>query len=162
MHDHFRTTPPGIENTEDTQLLTLYFSKCSHSKGSTEQIVSDTKFCIGVISASGRHFGVRSHVVIYTLLHYGARHLGHSLQPLYQMEENPRLKGVDLPWDLSREEILKRSEALIESSRKVYDAVGALKPDDLNFVSCLKVTRRSKALKTLHGLFTSLSRGCNR
>lgn len=50
------------------------------------------------------------------------------------------VKGVKLQWDLSAEEILKRTDELIERSKKVYDAVGALKPDDLTYENCLKVS----------------------
>ena len=49
------------------------------------------------------------------------------------------LNGVKLRWDLSTEEILKLTDELIERSRKVYDAVGALKPDELTYQNCLKV-----------------------
>lgn len=49
------------------------------------------------------------------------------------------LDGVKLRWDLSTEEILKLTDELIERSRKVYNAVGALKPDELTYQNCLKV-----------------------
>ncbi|XP_022798627.1 thimet oligopeptidase-like [Stylophora pistillata] len=48
------------------------------------------------------------------------------------------VKGVKLQWNLSAEEILKRTDELIEQSRKVYDAVGALNPDDVTYENCLK------------------------
>lgn len=47
-------------------------------------------------------------------------------------------EGVKLNWNLSTEEILKRTDELIERSRKVYDAVGALKPEELTYENCLK------------------------
>lgn len=46
---------------------------------------------------------------------------------------------VKLNWNLSTEEILKRTDELIERSSKVYDAVGALKPEELTYENCLKV-----------------------
>lgn len=49
------------------------------------------------------------------------------------------VEGVKLRWDLSAEEILKRTDELIERSKRVYDAVGALKPDQLTYENCLKV-----------------------
>lgn len=49
------------------------------------------------------------------------------------------VEGVKLRWDLSAEEILKRTDQLIERSKRVYDAVGALKPDQLTNENCLKV-----------------------
>ena len=49
------------------------------------------------------------------------------------------VQGVKLRWDLSAEEILKRTDELIERSKRVYDAVGALKPDQLTYENCLKV-----------------------
>lgn len=48
------------------------------------------------------------------------------------------VKGVNLQWNLSSEEILKRTDELIEKSKKVYDAVGALNPDDVTYENCLK------------------------
>lgn len=48
---------------------------------------------------------------------------------------------VKLNWNLSTEEILKRTDELIERSRKVYNAVGALKPEGLTYQNCLKVKR---------------------
>lgn len=56
------------------------------------------------------------------------------------------LQGVKLRWDLSTEDILKRTDELIERSRKVYDAVGALKPDELTYENCLKVKRAARAV----------------
>lgn len=47
-------------------------------------------------------------------------------------------EGVKLNWNLSTEEILKRTDELIERSRKVYNAVGALKPEELTYENCLK------------------------
>ena len=47
--------------------------------------------------------------------------------------------GVKLNWNLSTEEILKRTDELIERSRKVYNAVGALRPEELTYENCLKV-----------------------
>ena len=49
------------------------------------------------------------------------------------------VEGVKLRWDLSAEDILKRTDELIERSKRVYDAVGALKPDQLTYENCLKV-----------------------
>ena len=49
------------------------------------------------------------------------------------------VEGVKLRWDLSAEEISKRMDELIERSKRVYDAVGALKPDQLTYENCLKV-----------------------
>lgn len=49
------------------------------------------------------------------------------------------VEGVKLRWDLSAEEILKRTDELIERSKRVYDAVGALKSDQLTYENCLKV-----------------------
>ena len=49
------------------------------------------------------------------------------------------VEGVELRWDLSAEEISKRTDELIERSKRVYDAVGALKPDQLSYENCLKV-----------------------
>ena len=49
------------------------------------------------------------------------------------------LKEVKLRWDLSTDEILKRTDELIERSKKVYDAIGALKPDQVTYQNCLKV-----------------------
>lgn len=48
-------------------------------------------------------------------------------------------EGVKLNWNLSTEDILKRTDELIERSRKVYNAVGALKPEELAYENCLKV-----------------------
>lgn len=48
-------------------------------------------------------------------------------------------EGVKLNWNLSTEEILKRTDELIERSRKVYNAAGALKPEELTYENCLKV-----------------------
>lgn len=48
------------------------------------------------------------------------------------------LKEVKLRWDLSTDEILKRTDELIERSKKVYDAIGALKPDQVTYQNCLK------------------------
>ena len=48
-------------------------------------------------------------------------------------------EGVKLNWNLSTEEILKRTDELIERSRKVYNAAGALKPEELTYEKCLKV-----------------------
>lgn len=50
------------------------------------------------------------------------------------------VKGVNLQWNLSSEEILKRTDELIEKSKKVYDAVGALNPDDVTYENCLKAS----------------------
>ncbi|XP_073227209.1 thimet oligopeptidase-like [Porites lutea] len=47
-------------------------------------------------------------------------------------------EGVKLDWNLSTEEILKRTDELIERSRKVYNAVGALRPEELTYENCLK------------------------
>ena len=49
------------------------------------------------------------------------------------------VEGVKLRWDLTAEEISKRTDELIERSKRVYDAVGALKPDQLTYENCLKV-----------------------
>ena len=46
---------------------------------------------------------------------------------------------VKLRWDLSTDDILQKTEELIERSKKVYDAIGALKPHQLTFDNCLKV-----------------------
>ena len=51
------------------------------------------------------------------------------------------VEGVKLRWDLSAEEIFKRTDELIELSKEVYDAVGALKPDQLTYENCLKVLK---------------------
>lgn len=48
---------------------------------------------------------------------------------------------VKLNWNLSTEEILKRTDDLIERSRKVYNAVGALNSEELTYQNCLKVKR---------------------
>lgn len=48
-------------------------------------------------------------------------------------------EGVKLQWDLTKEEISKRADKLIECSRKVYDAVGALNQEEVTFDNCLKV-----------------------
>lgn len=45
---------------------------------------------------------------------------------------------VKLRWDLSTDDILQKTEELIERSKKVYDAIGALKPHQLTFDNCLK------------------------
>ena len=60
-------------------------------------------------------------------------------------------EGVKLQWDFTKDDISKRADELIEQSRKVFDAVGAIKQDELNFENCLKVefiTRVSNALCT--------------
>lgn len=49
------------------------------------------------------------------------------------------VEGVKLRWDLSAEEIVKRTDELIERSKRVYDAIGALEPDQLTYENCLKV-----------------------
>lgn len=51
------------------------------------------------------------------------------------------IEGVKLQWDLSAEEILKRTDELVERSKRVYDAVGALKPDELTYENSMKVKR---------------------
>lgn len=62
------------------------------------------------------------------------RHCG---QEFYNMAAG--VEGVKLRWDLSAEEILKRTDELIKRSKRVYDTVGALKPDQLTYENCLKV-----------------------
>lgn len=60
----------------------------------------------------------------------------------HNMGENKMVSAseeVKLRWDLSTDEILKKTEELIERSKKVYDAIGALKPHQLTFNNCLKV-----------------------
>lgn len=65
------------------------------------------------------------------------------------------LEGVKLRWDLSTEEILKRTDELIERSRKVYDAVGALKAEELTYENCLKVKSIACVVRlTFHAVFT--------
>ena len=63
-------------------------------------------------------------------------------------------EGVRLQWDATKEEISKRADELIEQSRKVFDAVGALKPDDLSFKNCLKVNRGPKLFFVSDKVFT--------
>lgn len=50
------------------------------------------------------------------------------------------VEGVKLRWDLNAEEILKLTDELIERSKKVYAAVGALNADEVTYENCLKVT----------------------
>lgn len=45
-----------------------------------------------------------------------------------------------MEWDLSKEDIAKRADELIERARKVYDAVGALTPEQVTYENCLKVS----------------------
>lgn len=51
-----------------------------------------------------------------------------------------RPEGVLMEWDLSKEDIAKRADELIERARKVYDAVGALTPEQVTYENCLKVS----------------------
>ena len=48
-------------------------------------------------------------------------------------------KHVQLKWDLSKEDIEKATEDLIQTSRAVFDAVGSLKEEELTFNNLLKV-----------------------
>ncbi|KAJ7372971.1 Thimet oligopeptidase [Desmophyllum pertusum] len=48
------------------------------------------------------------------------------------------VEGVKLRWDLNAEEILKLTDELIERSKKVYAAVGALNADEVTYENCLK------------------------
>merc|ERR1719494_1389720 len=47
-------------------------------------------------------------------------------------------KHVQLKWDLSKEDIEKATEDLIQTSRAVFDAVGSLKEEELTFNNLLK------------------------
>ena len=70
-------------------------------------------------------------------------------------------EGVKLQWDFTKDDISKRADELIEQSRKVFDAVGAIKQDELNFENCLKVefiTRVSNALCTWSTCFLEVLR----
>lgn len=57
---------------------------------------------------------------------------------LFNMAVRP--EGVLMEWDLSKEDIAKRADELIERARKVYDAVGALTPEQVTYENCLKVS----------------------
>lgn len=45
-----------------------------------------------------------------------------------------------LRWDLSPADIKSKVEVLIKSSKKVYDAVGSLKDDELTYDKTLQVS----------------------
>lgn len=49
------------------------------------------------------------------------------------------VEDVTLRWDLTPEEIANITKDLIEKSKKVYDSVGALKPEEVNVQNCLQV-----------------------
>ena len=49
------------------------------------------------------------------------------------------VEDVAFKWNLTPEDIAKKTDEVIERSRKVYDAVGALKPGEVTLENCLKV-----------------------
>ncbi|XP_031561619.1 thimet oligopeptidase-like [Actinia tenebrosa] len=48
------------------------------------------------------------------------------------------VEDVAFQWNLTPEDIAKRTDEVIERSRKVYDSVGALKPGEVTLESCLQ------------------------
>ena len=48
--------------------------------------------------------------------------------------------GVRLQWDLTKEDISKRTDSVIEKSRQVYEKVGSLSPDQVTFENVLLVS----------------------
>lgn len=49
------------------------------------------------------------------------------------------IEDVTLRWDLVPEEIANITKEVIEKSKKTYDAVGALKPEEVTVENCLQV-----------------------
>jgi hypothetical protein len=49
------------------------------------------------------------------------------------------VEDVKFRWNLTPEDIAKRTDEVIEQSRKVYEKVGALKPEEVTFENCLQV-----------------------
>ncbi len=47
--------------------------------------------------------------------------------------------GNRLEWDLTAEDIKRRSEELIAKSKSVYDAIANLPPDQANYDNVIKV-----------------------
>ena len=50
--------------------------------------------------------------------------------------------GVNtMRWDLTAEDIVSMTDGLIAETKAVYDAVGALKPEEVTFENSLKVRK---------------------
>lgn len=51
-------------------------------------------------------------------------------------------EGILYDWnlgDLTTDEVAKRAQKIIEDVTRVYDQVGALKPEDISYENCIKV-----------------------
>ncbi len=55
-------------------------------------------------------------------------------------------EGISFRWDATKEDILKESKALIEQSKKVYDAVGSLSPENATYENVVKVLSENQAI----------------
>ena len=64
---------------------------------------------------------------------------------------NMACPGNRLRWDLKKEDFPKRAEQLMTETKAVYDAVGALKKEEVNYDNIIKVcnTRTCKAVSRL-------------
>lgn len=52
------------------------------------------------------------------------------------------VEDLAFKWNLTPEDIVKRTDEVIEQSRKVFDSVGALKPGEVTQENCLQVRKR--------------------
>ena len=67
------------------------------------------------------------------------------------------LKQNRLRWDLTPEDINTKAEELIKQCKAVYDAVGSLKKDALNYENTLQVKFLSESGPLIYFALTSFS-----
>ena len=62
----------------------------------------------------------------------------HKMAPTIE-EYNKSCPGNRLRWDLKKEEYPTKAQELMDKTKKVYDAVGALKKDEVGYDNVIKV-----------------------